>query len=177
MSAGTCVPPPSAQLPRSGAGRMWCRSPREQGWWAHHEDPLLLGCLEAAMAKLGGGVNELELDVLQGPAAVVHQEGLQPVGEGSCHRGRSPLSPSHYPQPTQEGLTHPASVRTSPSLLSPSPPLLKQAGGQPPQLPQGPWGSHSPAHHPALTFLSVMILFLVPAMQPFSMTKSLLTSP
>lgn len=82
--------------------------------------------------------------------------------------------------PSQEGLAHPDSVRTSPSLLSPSPPLLKQAGGQgrpAAQLPQGPWGSHSPAHHLALTFLSVMTLFLVPAMQPFSMMKSLLTSP
>lgn len=28
------------------------------------------------MAKLRSGVNKLELNVLQGPAAVVHQEGL-----------------------------------------------------------------------------------------------------
>lgn len=43
---------------------------------AHHEGPLLLRCLKTSMAKLRSGVNELELNVLQGPAAVVHQEGL-----------------------------------------------------------------------------------------------------
>lgn len=40
-----------------------------------------------------------------------------------------------------------------------------------------PWGSSSPAHRWELTFLNVMTRFLVPAMHPFSITKSLLTSP
>lgn len=61
------------------------------------------------------------------------------------------------------------------SLLSPSPTYLLSVPAPPtfhgapaPQLPSPPQ---------VLTFLSVMTRFLVPAMQPFSMTKSLLTSP
>lgn len=38
---------------------------------AHHEGHFLLGSLEATMAKLGGGVDELELDGLLGLAAGV----------------------------------------------------------------------------------------------------------
>ena len=37
---------------------------------------LLLGGLEATVAELGGSVDELELDLLQGLAAGVLQEGL-----------------------------------------------------------------------------------------------------
>lgn len=46
--------------------------PREQAGLAHHEGSLLLRCLEASIAKLGSGVNELEFDILQSSAAVVH---------------------------------------------------------------------------------------------------------
>lgn len=126
-----------------GADGMRGLSPREQGGWAHHEGPLLLGCLEAAMAKLGGGVNELELDVLQGLAAVVHQEGLGPVGEGKQQGRRSPLSPSRHPQSTEEGLTHPPSVRTPPFLLSP--PCPPGAGWRTGQASPPP-PTHSTAH-------------------------------
>lgn len=145
---------------------------------AHHEDPLLLGCLETAMAELGGGVNELEFNILQGPAAVVHQEGLRVVGEDSL-KVEVPTIPSLHFQSTRK--VHPPSSCHSLSL-SPSPlPTLLTAGwrdraGQLPK-PHIPWGLSSLAHRWELTFLNVMTRFLVPAMHPFSITKSLLTSP
>lgn len=42
----------------------------------HHEGSLLLGCLEAAVAKLGGGVDEFQLHGLQSFSACVDQKGL-----------------------------------------------------------------------------------------------------
>lgn len=61
-----------------------------------------------------------------------------------------------------------------PFLHSPTTPATaEQATGQNRLLD----GAHHPACHAALTFLSVITLFLVPAMQPFNMTKSLFTSP
>lgn len=42
----------------------------------HHKCPLLLGSLEAAMAKFGSGVNEFELDGLLGLARCVHDQRL-----------------------------------------------------------------------------------------------------
>lgn len=51
---------------------VWSLGPREQVGLAHHEGSLLLRCLEASMAKLGSGVDELEFDILQSSAAVVH---------------------------------------------------------------------------------------------------------
>lgn len=62
----------------------------------------------------------------------------------------------------------------TPSFTLPPPqPTAKQATGQNRLLD----GAHDPACHAALTFLSVITRFLVPAMQPFNMTKSLFTSP
>lgn len=43
----------------------------------YHEHLLLLHSLEAAVAKLGGGVDELEVDLLQGAAAGLHQQRLR----------------------------------------------------------------------------------------------------
>lgn len=43
----------------------------------HHESPLLLSCLEAAMAKLGSSINEFEFNGFLSPAACVHQKGLE----------------------------------------------------------------------------------------------------
>lgn len=90
-------------------------------------------------------------------------------------RGRGdPQDRGPHPQATPSLLTHllPESL---PFLLSPSPTYLLSVptpptfhGAPAPQLPSPPQ---------VLTFLSVMTRFLVPAMQPFSMTKSLLTSP
>lgn len=42
----------------------------------HHECPLLLGSLEAAVTKLGSGVDEFELDGLLGLARRVHEQRL-----------------------------------------------------------------------------------------------------
>lgn len=50
---------------------------------AHHECPLLLGSLEAAMAELGCGVDEFELDGLLGLARRVHEHRL---GGGGGHK-------------------------------------------------------------------------------------------
>lgn len=114
---------------RPGAGGMWGLSPREQGGWAHHEGPLLLGCLKAAVAKLGGGVNELELDVLQGLAAVVHQEGLGPVGEGNVKAGGPLSAPPVTPSPHRRvSLTH-LLLEALPFCFT-HPALLERAGGQ-----------------------------------------------
>lgn len=44
---------------------------------AYHEGALLLGRLEAAMAKLRGCVDEFQLNRLQGPPACVHQKRLE----------------------------------------------------------------------------------------------------
>lgn len=73
--------------------------------------------------------------------------------------------------------THPSLVRTP--FFCPSSEQAEGQGRRATHPSQNPWGSCSPAPNrlPALTFLSVMTRFLVPAMQPFSMTKSLLTSP
>lgn len=43
----------------------------------HHESPLLLSCLEAAMAKLGSSINEFEFNGFLSPAACMHQKGLE----------------------------------------------------------------------------------------------------
>lgn len=43
----------------------------------HHESPLLLSCLEAAMAKLRSRINEFEFNGFQSPAACMHQKGLK----------------------------------------------------------------------------------------------------
>lgn len=160
MSAGSLPLPHLLLLPYSGTGGMRSSAPENKGVWAHHEDPLLLGCLEAAMSKLRGSVNELEFNILQGPATVMHQEGLG-SWERRSSRQRSP--PSGNPQST-----HPSPARSLPLLFSPSPihllsvPIPPTFHGAPaPQLPSPPQ---------VLTFLSVMTRFLVPAMQPFSMT-------
>lgn len=84
-------------------------------------------------------------------------------------------TPSSNPQ-----FTYLSSARTPPFLLSPFL-MLFRAGWRTrqdnyPLLPKPP-APQLPNPLPALTFLSVMTRFLVPAMQPFSMTKSLLTSP
>merc|ERR1719397_758020 len=47
-----------------------------------HEGGLVLGGLEPSVAELGAGVDELEVDLLQGPLLGVGQEGL-PQGEGA----------------------------------------------------------------------------------------------
>lgn len=44
---------------------------------SYHERLLLLHCLEAAVTELGGGVDELEVDLLQGTTAGLHQERLE----------------------------------------------------------------------------------------------------
>lgn len=121
---------------------MWGLSPREQGGWAHHEGPLLLGCLEAAVAKLGGGVNELEVDVLQGLAGVVHQEGLGPVGEGNVKAGGPHSAPPVTSCPHRRvSLTH---LLLEPlPFCFPHPALLERAGGQ--NRPAPP-PTHSIAH-------------------------------
>ncbi len=43
----------------------------------HHECPLLLGSLEAAVTKFGSGVYELELDDILGLARCVHEQRLE----------------------------------------------------------------------------------------------------
>ena len=43
----------------------------------YHESLLLLSCLEAAMTKFGGCVNELQVNLLQGTALGLHKQGLQ----------------------------------------------------------------------------------------------------
>lgn len=43
----------------------------------YHESLFLLSCLEAAMTKLGGCVNELQVNLLQGPALGLHKQGLK----------------------------------------------------------------------------------------------------
>lgn len=43
----------------------------------YHESLLLLSCLEAAMTKLGGCVNELQVNLLQGPALGLYEQGLK----------------------------------------------------------------------------------------------------
>jgi len=43
----------------------------------HHESPLLLSCLEAAVAKLGSSINKFEFNGLLSPAAGMHQKGLE----------------------------------------------------------------------------------------------------
>lgn len=42
----------------------------------HHKSPLLLSSLEAAVTKLGSGVNKLELNSLVGFARRVHEQRL-----------------------------------------------------------------------------------------------------
>lgn len=42
----------------------------------HHEGLLLVHRLETPVAEFGGGVDELEVDPLQGAAARLHQQGL-----------------------------------------------------------------------------------------------------
>lgn len=43
---------------------------------SYHERLLFLDSLEAAMTKLGGGVDELEVDLLQSTTAGLHQQRL-----------------------------------------------------------------------------------------------------
>lgn len=52
---------------------------------AHHKCPLLLGSLEAAVTKFGGGVDELELDGLLGLAGCVDEQRLW-GGRGKTQR-------------------------------------------------------------------------------------------
>jgi len=47
-----------------------------------HEGGLVLGGLEPPVAELGAGVDELQVDLLQGPLLGVGEEGL-PQGEGA----------------------------------------------------------------------------------------------
>lgn len=44
---------------------------------SYHERLLFLHSLEAAMTKLGGCVDELEVDLLQGTTAALHQQRLE----------------------------------------------------------------------------------------------------
>lgn len=44
--------------------------------FSHHERPLLLSSLEAAVAEFGGGVDEFELDGLVRLARCVHEQRL-----------------------------------------------------------------------------------------------------
>lgn len=44
---------------------------------SHHKGLLLLPGLEATMAELGGGVDELEVDLLQSAAAGLDQQRLE----------------------------------------------------------------------------------------------------
>lgn len=57
----------------------------------HHKCPLLLGSLEAAMAKFGGCVNEFKFNGLCGLARCVHQQRLQrntqKYPQITCHIG------------------------------------------------------------------------------------------
>lgn len=43
----------------------------------HHECTFLLSCLEAAVAKLGSGINEFEFNGFMSSSACVHQKGLK----------------------------------------------------------------------------------------------------
>lgn len=43
---------------------------------SYHEGLLLLHSLEASVTELGSGVDELEVDLLQGAAAGLHQQRL-----------------------------------------------------------------------------------------------------
>lgn len=44
---------------------------------SYHERLLFLHSLEAAVTELGGGVDELEVDLLQGTTAALHQQRLE----------------------------------------------------------------------------------------------------
>lgn len=80
-----------------------------------------------------------------------------------------PVPPLHNKKDSVDHLPLP-----DPFLHSPTtPPAAEQATGQNRLLD----GAHDPTCHAGLTFLSVITRFLVPAMQPFNMTKSLFTSP
>lgn len=69
------------------------------------------------MSELGGGVDELEFNILQEPAAVVHQERLgnpwtgEPQTEVSTHPLQAP--PVHPPLPQAMGLPLPSSQPTA----------------------------------------------------------------
>lgn len=54
----------------------------------YHESLLLFSCLEAAMTKFRGCVNELQVNLLQGPALGLHKQGLQE---------RCQVSTQHHP--------------------------------------------------------------------------------
>lgn len=93
-----------------------------------HEGLLLLQRLETAVTKLGRGVDELEVDLLQSTAVGLHQQRLEEdnmVGEPE----------------------EPKSIVVIHCWLS------------------------------LLTLRRVSTLFLVPTTQPFTMTKSFVTSP
>lgn len=47
---------------------------------SYHERLLLLHGLEAAVTELGGGVDKLEVDLLQGTTAGLHQQRLEEKG-------------------------------------------------------------------------------------------------
>lgn len=46
------------------------------GTKSHHESLLFLHSLEATVTELGGGVDKLEVDLLQSTTAGLHQQGL-----------------------------------------------------------------------------------------------------
>lgn len=85
-----------------------------------------------------------------------------------------PQLPPPYPHSTPRRTQSITCPYQTPSFTLPPPqPAAEQATGQNRLLD----GAHDPACRAALTFLSVITRFLVPAMQPFNMTKSLFTSP
>lgn len=94
------------------------------------------------MAKLGSGVDELEFDILQGPAAVMHQEGLGVRGRGEPDVRSSPTA-SRHPQSTPGRSHSPSSCQNTSLFAPPSPPCSKQG---PPTLPR-PMGLRLPTHH------------------------------
>lgn len=88
--------------------------------------------------------------------------------------GEPQLPPTPYPRSTPRRTQSITCPCQTPSFTLPPPqPAAEQATGQNRLLD----GAHDPACRAALTFLSVITRFLVPAMQPFNMTKSLFTSP
>lgn len=80
-----------------------------------------------------------------------------------------PVSPLHTKKDSVDHLSLP-----DPFFHSPTTPVRRRAGYR---TEQATGWSPGPRCHAALTFLSVITRFLVPAMQPFNMTKSLFTSP
>lgn len=79
---------PSYQLDKKTTQWYTNRCARES---PYHESLFLLSCLEAAMTKFGGCVNELQVNLLQGPALGLHKQGLKREMPGEYAAAAAPF--------------------------------------------------------------------------------------